>query len=310
MRLYFLLVISTVTPLLVTPLSILEVLDKTSSVLKLLESAWEFVNNDLGIVEISDRKRERMIFSKIDNINMQLVDMNVKINGQDDDINMLLRKKTYIPEELEVQLELNDLRIKHLFIENYYQRMEKYVVDLEDYKNSTLIDFIDGVVSNYPNSAISLVEAVNRQVTESKFLRMLLTQFNLTNSDYPCKERRSAQQAFYNFFGEILLINTKSHVLIEVAYIIKHLYGQGNFTKRISDDNKQFRANMNNIITTTRPYMMQASLELWRCDPKEHIPGNSILGYKVSKCIITESRKSLKNRDEVELFSRLTTAHR
>jgi hypothetical protein len=76
MRLYFLLVISTVTPLLVTPLSILEVLDKTSSVLKLLESAWEFVNNDLGIVEISDRKRERMIFSKIDNINMQLVDMN------------------------------------------------------------------------------------------------------------------------------------------------------------------------------------------------------------------------------------------
>jgi hypothetical protein len=182
MRLYFLLVISTVTPLLVTPLSILEVLDKTSSVLKLLESAWEFVNNDLGIVEISDRKRERMIFSKIDNINMQLVDMNVKINGQDDDINMLLRKKTYIPEELEVQLELNDLRIKHLFIENYYQRMEKYVIDLEDYKNSTLIDFIDGVVSNYPNSAISLVEAVNRQVTESKFLRMLLTQFSVSCS--------------------------------------------------------------------------------------------------------------------------------
>jgi hypothetical protein len=200
MRLYFLLVISTVTPLLVTPLSILEVLDKTSSVLKLLESAWEFVNNDLGIVEISDRKRERMIFSKIDNINMQLVDMNAKINGQgmtsrnlfvtiqtvtnfqDDDINMLLRKKTYIPEELEVQLELNDLRIKHLFIEHYYQRMETYVIDLEDYKNSTLIDFIDGVVSNYPNSVISLVEAVNRQVTESKFLRMLLTQFNVSCS--------------------------------------------------------------------------------------------------------------------------------
>jgi hypothetical protein len=200
MRLYFLLVISTVTPLLVTPLSILEVLDKTSSVLKLLESAWEFVNNDLGIVEISDRKRERMIFSKIDNINMQLVDMNVKINGQgmtsrnlfvtiqtvtnfqDDDINMLLRKKTYIPKELEVQLELNDLRTKHLFIEHYYQRMETYVIDLEDYKNSTLIDFIDGVVSNYPNSVISLVEAVNRQVTESKFLRMLLTQFNVSCS--------------------------------------------------------------------------------------------------------------------------------
>jgi hypothetical protein len=30
---------------------------------------------------------------------------------------------------------------------------------------------------------------------------------------------------------------------------------------------------------------------------------NSILGYKVSKCIITELRKSLKNKDEVENFS-------
>jgi hypothetical protein len=29
----------------------------------------------------------------------------------------------------------------------------------------------------------------------------------------------------------------------------------------------------------------------------------SILGYKVSKCTIIESRKSLKNRDEVEIFN-------
>jgi hypothetical protein len=32
------------------------------------------------------------------------------------------------------------------------------------------------------------------------------------------------------------------------------------------------------------------------------IKNNSILGYKVRKCIITESRKSLKNRNEVEIF--------
>jgi hypothetical protein len=64
----------------VTSLSVLEVLDKTSSVLGLLETAWELLNNDLGIIEISDGKRDRMLFSKIDNINMQLVDMNEKIN--------------------------------------------------------------------------------------------------------------------------------------------------------------------------------------------------------------------------------------
>jgi hypothetical protein len=64
----------------VTSLSVLEVLDKTSSVLGLLETAWELVNNDLGIIELSDGKRDRMLFSKIDNINMQLVDMNEKIN--------------------------------------------------------------------------------------------------------------------------------------------------------------------------------------------------------------------------------------
>jgi hypothetical protein len=64
----------------VTSLSVLEVLDKTSSVLGLLETAWELLNNDLGIIELSDGKRDRMLFSKIDNINMQLVDMNEKIN--------------------------------------------------------------------------------------------------------------------------------------------------------------------------------------------------------------------------------------
>jgi hypothetical protein len=80
MRLHCFLTIFTVTPLLVTSLSVLEVLDKTSSVLGLLETAWELVNNDLGIIELSDGKRDRMLFSKIDNINMQLVDMNEKIN--------------------------------------------------------------------------------------------------------------------------------------------------------------------------------------------------------------------------------------
>jgi hypothetical protein len=78
MRLHCFLTIFTVTPLLVTSLSVLEVLDKTSSVLGLLETAWELVNNDLGIIELSDGKRDRMLFSKIDNINMQLVDMNEK----------------------------------------------------------------------------------------------------------------------------------------------------------------------------------------------------------------------------------------
>jgi hypothetical protein len=59
-----------VTPLLVTSVSIIHVLEKTSFIQGLLQPVWELVNNDL----ISDETRQEKMFLKIDSITMQLTD--------------------------------------------------------------------------------------------------------------------------------------------------------------------------------------------------------------------------------------------
>jgi hypothetical protein len=55
-----------------------------------------------------------------------------------------------------------------------------------------------------------------------------------TNQLFFCTERQSAQRSFYHFFSDILLMNTKSHVLIQVAYMIKKLFGEGISTSKNS----------------------------------------------------------------------------
>ncbi|XP_068913358.1 uncharacterized protein [Tenebrio molitor] len=307
MRLHCFLTIFTVTPLLVTSLSVLEVLDKTSSVLGLLETAWELVNNDLGIIELSDGKRDRMVFSKIDNINMQLVDMNEKINEMGSNINILLRMVANLPEQIKLQFNLNDLNNKRRFIDAYYKRMETLVMDIEKFENSTLIKFGNAVVSDLPNSVLLMIETVYQQVTEPNFLKTLFKHSRPTNQLFFCKDRQSAQRSFYHFFSDILLMNTKSHVLIQVAYMIKKLFGEGKFVKEISVDNEQFRERMNNIITTIRPYMMEASLELWRCDPDKHIPDetyveftNFLHGYILNKANLDGRGQC---REECDVYS-------
>jgi hypothetical protein len=184
-----------------------------------------------------------------------------------------------LPEQIKLQFNLNDLNNKRRFIDAYYKRMETLVMDIEKFENSTLIKFGNAVVSDLPNSVLLMIETVYQQVTEPNFLKTLFKHSGPTNQLFFCKERQSVQQSFYHFFSDILLMNTKSHVLIQVAYMIKKLFGEGKFVKEISVDNEQFRERMNNIITTIRPYMMEASLELWRCDPDKHIPDETYVEF-------------------------------
>jgi hypothetical protein len=139
-----------------------------------------------------------------------------------------------LPEQIKLQFNLNDLNNKRRFIDAYYKRMETLVMDIEKFENSTLIKFGNAVVSDLPNSVLLMIETVYQQVTEPNFLKTLFKHSGPTNQLFFCKERQSVQQSFYHFFSDILLMNTKSHVLIQVAYMIKKLFGEGISTSKNS----------------------------------------------------------------------------
>ncbi|XP_063904384.1 uncharacterized protein LOC135123546 [Zophobas morio] len=170
-----------------------------------------------------------------------------------------------------LKLTLYYINQQQIYINMYYCEMEKYVKNFEDYEFATLLNVANRVLSDTSNSVPSMIEAIYQQVVTQDILKKLLKRLDRTTiRGYFCEEKQSVGQILHNFMNEILVMNVKSYILIQTAYMLQRLYKNGNYQKESEDANQEFWARSKNIVSTMKTYMVNASLELWRCDPKEH----------------------------------------
>lgn len=99
--------------------------------------------------------------------------------------------------------------------------------------------------------------------------------FQEVEGDMLCNAQQSPQQVLFSLYNAIALTELKGYTMVQFAYMLKKLYGEGNFTKEAQIARERYQERTNNIITAVKNAMKSASRDLWKCDPKKHVLGET-----------------------------------
>ncbi|XP_063904379.1 uncharacterized protein LOC135123544 [Zophobas morio] len=245
------------------------VFDLNTKFFEITQSLLETFNGVKGFHHSVDLTRRRLL-SSLNKITHQIAEINMRINTTGRYESMTNRMLRNMPNVVRFELMLHYINTLQIYINIYYHEMENYVKNFDDYENATLLNFANRVLSETSNSVPYMMESMYQQVVKQDILQLFLKRLDITVSDYFCEEKQSAAQILHDFMNEILVTNMKSCIVIQTAYMIKKLYKNGNYKKESEDANHAFWARNKNIVSIMKTYMVNAPLELWRCDPEEH----------------------------------------
>ncbi|CAH1116052.1 unnamed protein product [Phaedon cochleariae] len=93
--------------------------------------------------------------------------------------------------------------------------------------------------------------------------------------DMLCNAKQSPQQVLYNLYNTIAITELKGYTMIQFSYMLLRLYNQGNFTTEAQIMRDRYEQRTNNAIEVMRNAMTNSSRQLWNCDPKKHIKGDT-----------------------------------
>lgn len=88
-----------------------------------------------------------------------------------------------------------------------------------------------------------------------------------------CDVQQSPQQMLYNLYNTIMLAELKGYAMVQFAYMQLKLYGKGNFKREALLAKERFQERDQATVKAVMLAMQNASRELWKCDPRKHIPG-------------------------------------
>ncbi|XP_063904374.1 uncharacterized protein LOC135123541 isoform X2 [Zophobas morio] len=213
-------------------------------------------------------------FSQMDLAVMQTDEMEGKMK----EFNEAVKKISHIlPNEARLKPNITDIRMKQNYLVTYYKDTVKYLRDFDMYANSTFINFATRVLSELPSSVTHMTRSIHQQIVKEDFIDLLLERLRPTGNGYFCKEKQSLQQLLHNFFNEILLMNTRSYITVNTAYIFKKLYTKGDFHNEITHAFETLKLQTNNLVAVMKLHLARASSELWRCDPNKHVSDETFI---------------------------------
>lgn len=137
----------------------------------------------------------------------------------------------------------------------------------------TLTSYSEWAISLDSLSVERLINKVHLMLTydESEHVLNHLAH-NYEESNVMCKTMKSSQQYLYTLYTYISLVELKAYVMMEFAFVILRLCGQGNFTHRTEKLRWDLGNSTENAYILLRKVMKEADRTVWRCDPKIHIP--------------------------------------
>ncbi|XP_063904382.1 uncharacterized protein LOC135123545 isoform X2 [Zophobas morio] len=252
------------------PVFTVTVFDLNTQILEMTKAVTETFNGVKRFDHSVDFTRERL-FSNLNNITRQMGEIKMRIDNTGKHESIANRILGNIPSVDKLELTLHYINTQQIYINIYYREMDRYVKNFHDYESSTLLNFANRVLSDMCNSVPYMMESMYQQVVKQDILRLLLKRLDRTTiSDYFCEENQSVVQILHNFMNDILVTNVESYIVTQTAYMMQKLYNNGSYQKESEDTNQAFWTRNKKIVSIMKTYMVNASLELWRCDPKKH----------------------------------------
>ncbi|XP_066151748.1 uncharacterized protein [Euwallacea fornicatus] len=271
------------TTALITVSGVLDIIKVGTDVTVALAKAWDLVDQNIDFSEVPIpilQKTENKLFGKIERINSRLDDLASRIDviGTQSMTTILHN----LPERVRLELRLNDLIDYMTRMDTNYQRMQKYSTEQKDFERLTLEDFSQTVISHDPSSIVNLVERVHtflvphrKGIVQGGLFDLLANAMQEVEGDMMCNTKQSPQQVLYSLYDAIALTELKGYTMIQFSYMLLRLYGKGNFTKEAQHSRERFEERTNNAVVAVKAAMRNVSRELWKCDPKKHVQGET-----------------------------------
>ncbi|VEN36573.1 unnamed protein product [Callosobruchus maculatus] len=173
-----------------------------------------------------------------------------------------------------LQLALADLRPVYAQYETFrrFQRQQTAPGRIPAPKRAWT-DFAEAVLQDPQDYSMDeAMERVNAIVVSGGLFQGVRQE---VEGDMICDTKQSPQQVLYNLYSTITLTELKGYSMIQFSYMLLRLYGEGNFTTEAKTMRKRYEERANTAIEIVKQSMRNASRQLWNCDPKKHIKGET-----------------------------------
>ncbi|XP_074027669.1 uncharacterized protein [Leptinotarsa decemlineata] len=261
----------------------LDIIQIAKDVVVAIAKAWNIVDQHVDFSDIPIPildKTETKLFGKIGIITAKLD----RISGQVDAVgtNTIASVLQTLPDRIRLELRLNTLLDYITRMDVLYRNFQNYAKNKNDFERLTLEDFAKSVVSHDSSSVNSLVERIHafiaptgRGIIDGGLMKALVGSLEEIEGDMICNSKQSPQQVLYNLYNTIALTELKGYTMIQFSYMLLRLYNQGNFTTEAQIVRDRYEERTNNAIEIVKSAMNNVSRELWNCDPKKHIKGET-----------------------------------
>ncbi|CAG9812536.1 unnamed protein product [Phaedon cochleariae] len=243
--------------------NILEIIEIGKSVVEVMEHAR---NNE--------EKTEMKLFEYLGIINSKLDKLNQQIDAVGTNTISMVQKI------VELQLRLNELSDYVNRMNNYYRDYDNYVKNRLAFEVYTVEDFSTKAISSESGSVRTLLERIHALVwtgndIDSGLMIKLSGALKEVGGDMFCHAKQSPQQVLYNLYNTIAITELKGHIMIQFSYMFHRQYKKGNFTGEEQVMIDRYEERTNKAIEVMRKVMTNASRQLWNCDPKKHVKGET-----------------------------------
>ncbi|XP_066151749.1 uncharacterized protein [Euwallacea fornicatus] len=133
------------------------------------------------------------------------------------------------------------------------------------------LDFTDSILNDPRNGVEYSLDRINEVIDKNLFQDVAKE----VEGDMMCNTKQSPQQVLYSLYDAIALTELKGYTMIQFSYMLLRLYGKGNFTKEAQHSRERFEERTNNAVVAVKAAMRNVSRELWKCDPKKHVQGET-----------------------------------
>ncbi|KAL1497457.1 hypothetical protein ABEB36_008426 [Hypothenemus hampei] len=133
------------------------------------------------------------------------------------------------------------------------------------------LDIAESVLDDPNNGVEQTLERIMENIEKNLFSAVAKE----VEGDMMCSTKQSPQQVLYNLYEAIATTELKGQIMVQFSYMMLRLYGKGNFTKEAEHSQERYQERNNNAANIARSAMQKMSRELWKCDPKKHIKGET-----------------------------------
>lgn len=132
-------------------------------------------------------------------------------------------------------------------------------------------DLVDAILT-FSKNVPELLQNVNELIVEEKVYNQVLKEIE---GDMICDSQQSPQQILLNLYNTIAVTELKGYSMIQFSYMLLRIYGKGNFTKEAHLMRTRYEERTRQSIKAVQKAMETTSRDLWRCDPKKHVKGQT-----------------------------------